>query len=389
MQNNRRDFLKLTGIAGLALGFSGFKSYQADIAKGNEIKFLSPVDGDLLNETDGTVTHGSLNTIIKISAPSGSRIAVNGVKAKYLDGIYQAEIRLNNYENILELTEGKKGHKENIKIFWLKNSIKRYRFSFNANILFMRDLTVNAEKYKSMFENSYLALMKEAHDTYGTKIHLNVFYQTEGFNLSQMTDKFKNEWKANAAWLELSFSALADTPDKPYIKAGYDQVKKECALVNDQIRRFAGEEVLSSETTLHWGEATVEGCRALRDAGYTILAGYFNVDDNKSSVSYYLNVEQRRNIKKRFMWRDNQEGISFGRLALVVNTVKQDQIRPYLDEVKKNYNPRHIDLMIHEHYFQPDYFDFQPDYKEKVMTAIKWAVDNGYQPGFIRDSVSE
>jgi len=44
--------------------------------------------------------------------------------------------------------------------------------------------------------------------------------------------------------------------------------------------------------------------------------------------------------------------------------------------------------MMHEHYFQPDYFAYQPDYKEKVMTAIRWAVDNGYQPGFIRDSVA-
>ena len=61
---------------------------------------------------------------------------------------------------------------------------------------------------------------------------------------------------------------------------------------------------------------------------------------------------------------------------------------PHLDKVKATYNPGLIDLMIHEHYFQPDYFAYQPDYREKVMTTVKWAVDNGYNPGFLEESIS-
>jgi hypothetical protein len=202
-----------------------------------------------------------------------------------------------------------------------------------------------------------------------------------------MTGKFKDEWKANADWLGLSFHALAEFPDKPYINANYDQVKNDCVLVTDQIRRFAGEEVMGKETTLHWGEGTVEACRALRDQGYTVLAGYFNVDDKQAAVSYYLNEEQRRHLKTRFIWRDNKEGVIFAKIALVVNTVKLEQVVSYLDNVKKTYDPHYIDLMIHEQYFYPNYGSFQPDWREKVMTAVKWAVDNGYQPGFLKESV--
>ena len=155
--------------------------------------------------------------------------------------------------------------------------------------------------------------------------------------------------------------------------------------MKNEIRRFAGEEVMGSETTLHWGEGTVEACRALRDHGYLALAGYFNVDDNTPPVSYYLNVEQRRHLKNRFIWRDNKEGIIFSRIALVVNTENLDKIIPYLDNVKKTYNPKYIDLMIHEQYFYPDYAGYQPDFKEKVMTAVKWAVDNQYKPGFLKE----
>jgi len=338
----------------------------------------------MLNETDGIISGGSLITKLKVSAPLGSRITVNGAKAKYIDGIFQADVRLKSYENIIKV-EGNKGFNQSIKVFWLKNYVGKYRFSIDDNIWFLKEITINAERYKSIFDNPYLALWKEVHDTYGTKVHLNIFYQTNGFNLSQMTDKFKDEWKANASWLGLSFHARGEFPDKPYISAGYDQVNKDCELVKNEIRRFAGEEVMGSETTLHWGEGTVEACRALRDHGYTALAGYFNVDDNTAPVSYYLNVEQRRHLKNRFIWRDNKEGIIFSRIALVVNTENLDKIIPYLDNVKRTYNPKYIDLMIHEQYFYPDYAGYQSDYREEVITAVKWAVDNQSKPGFLKE----
>lgn len=392
MKKNRRDFLKLTGIAGLAIGVAGFKPYQTNSFPENSdtgIKFLEPVDGDMLNINDGSVVNGKLKTNIKIAAPRGSKIRVNGVKAKYADGIFEATVSLKDYENVIKLEEVKQGYEESIKIFWIKNCVNKYRLAFNANILVFRDIANNSDKYTSLFDNPYLGLMKDVHEIYGTKIHLNIFYETDGFNLSQMPDKYKDEWKSNAEWLELSFSALADEPGSPYVNAGYDKVKHDCDLVHNEIMRFAGLEVMSHETTLHYGKATTEGCRALKDSGYNILAGYFNVDDNQAPVSYYLSVEQRRNIKKRFVWRDNKTGLIFARLSLVINTVKLEEIVPHLDKVKATYNPGLIDLMIHEHYFQPDYFAYQPDYREKVMTAVKWAVDNGYSPGFLEESISE
>jgi hypothetical protein len=202
-----------------------------------------------------------------------------------------------------------------------------------------------------------------------------------------MTDKYKNEWTENSGWLRLSFHALQNEPDKPYIHADYNEVKRDCEMVLKQIRRFAGEELTGPVTTLHWGEATVEGCRALRDAGYTGLAGYFNVDDPEP-VSYYLDEEKRRHVNNRFIWRDNREGIIFARMALVINTLKLEQIVPYLDDLRSNsHKPAYVDLMIHEQYFYPFYEAYQPDYRQKVLTSVKWAVDNGYQPAFLGECI--
>jgi hypothetical protein len=392
MKNNRRQFLKLTGLAGLVMGTAGFKPSQLESISensGNEIKFISPIDGDMLNEYDGTVSDGKLIIKLKIAAPSGSSIRVNGLRAKYVNEIFEADISLIAYENVIELVEEKLGYKKNITIYWLKNYANKYRLSLDDNIWFLKDIYTNADRYKSIFENPYLGFLKQVHDTYSTKIHLNLFYQTEGFNLSQMTDKFKNEWKSNAEWLSLSFHGLEEFPDRPYTNAGYNQVKKDCEMVMQQIRRFAGEEVIGPVTTLHWGEANVEGCRALRDCRYKALVGDFNVNDPKTACSYYLNDEQMRHVWNRFIWRDNKEGIIFTRFSLVINKVKLEQLVPDFNNLKKKFKPRYIELLIHEQYFYPDYFAYQPDFREKVMTSVKWAVDNGYKTGFLKESVFE
>jgi len=57
MKNNRREFIKKTGLAGLAFSATGTKPSMDNLISGNplntEIRFLSPIDGDMLNEYDG------------------------------------------------------------------------------------------------------------------------------------------------------------------------------------------------------------------------------------------------------------------------------------------------------------------------------------------------
>ena len=385
MKTNRRDFVKLTGAAGAGLIVTGLNSCAP--VEG-EVKFVDPVDGDMLTEYDGIVRDGILYKIVRITAPAGMHLKINGINARSGNGIYEAEVPLKDYRNVIEITERRSGRKESIIVYRLRNYTNKYRLSLDDNILFLKDISVNSSKYTSIFENPYLCFLKKVHDTYGTKIHINIYYQTEGFNLSDMTDKYREEWSRNSDWLRLSFHALQNEPDKPYLNAGYDQVKKDCEIVMKQIRRFAGDELLGPVTTLHWGEAKVEGCRALRDSGYKALAGYFNLTDGKPVVSYYLDSEKANHISNRSIWCDNIEGIIFKKIHLVINSYPLNEIIPLLDEVKKdNRKSAFIDLMIHEQYFYPSYSAYQPDFREKVMTAVKWASDKGYKPSFLSDCI--
>ena len=348
----------------------------------------------MLNERDGRVVDGTLFTKIIVLAPKDLIISINGTNALYDNGLYVAEVQLRSYSNIIEIIEEKSGYNESIKIYWLKKYAGKYRLSLDDNIWFLEDIAKNSKSYKSIFDNLYLGFLKQVHDMYGTKIHINIYYQTEdGFNITQVPEKYKGEWQSNSEWLRLSFHALANEPDKPYINATYDEMKRDCNLVLNEIKRFAGEELIGPITTLHWGEATVDGCRALRDSGYKGLVADFNVDNELAEripVSYYLDIEKRRNIFKRFIWKDNKEDIIFIRSAIITDCHKLDRIVPFLDNINKDpHQSAYMDLLIHEQYFYPHYVAFQPDYRDKVLTVVKWAVEKGYKPAFLDECIFE
>lgn len=381
--STRRNFIKKTSAAGAVIIASGLSGcyHESDL-----VKVISPLDGDMLTPDDGVVKDGSLVTQIKVSAPLDSVVYINDIQAVYKGDCFVADAVLKDYRNEIVVTDRKTRSRKKITVFWPKSMPGKYRFSLDDNILFLKDINANSSKYTSIFDNAYLGLLKKVHDTFGTKIHVNIYYQTEGFNLSQMTDKYKSEWKENAGWLHLSFHALQNDPDRPYFASGYDEVKRDCEMVKAQIKRFAGEEVMSPETTLHWGAATLEGCRALRDCGYKALAGYFVVEPGEEPVAYYLDEEKKLNLSKRVAWRDNIEGIIFSRINIVINRFKLDEIVPYLDSIKQDpHRSAYMEVMIHEQYFYPTYNAYQPDYGEKVMTTMKWVTDNGYKPAFLSE----
>lgn len=352
------------------------------------IGILSPVDGDMLCERDGTVSGGCLLVLFRVAAPAGRAIEIGGVAAEYSDGAYTAAVPLCQYRNTVIARDTTTGCTASVTVFRLSGFAGKYRLSLDDNIWFLQDLAQNAGHYKSLFDNPYLGFFKQIHDAFGTKVHINIYNQCPGFDLTEMPDTYKSQWRDHADWLRLSFHALADQPDSPYRDAAYETVRRDCERVMEQIVRFAGGEVTGPVTTLHWGEATVDGCRALRYCGYTCQVGDFNVDNGLSPVSYYLDVEQRRHINRRSIWADTAEGIVFFRSAIILDCHRQEAIVPFLDEFRSDpHRSAFVDLLIHEQYFYPHYAGYQPDYCQKVLTAVRWAADHGYKPAFLSDCV--
>ena len=299
---------------------------------------------------------------------------------------------------------------------------KKAFFYIDDVVWIFRDLT--RKKPKSLFENEFLAVMKKAHDDYGLKVQLNVFYRTDfyygndEFTLADMTDAYKAEWKANSDWLRLSFHAKQEFPDYPYINADYDDVKDGYEAFANEVKRFASDKNIAKTVVPHWTVISKDGARALADCGVKLLSltyggerSEYNGDPSclpyghagrllqnkkpetmlfirptrdaaisRSICGYnYVSQEFADSISGTFaIMPDNETGINFKPLnnTGALNLIPCDEIDDaFAGFLEKEY----IGTMIHEQYFYDDYYAYQPDFDKKIYKMAKILNENGYE----------
>ena len=349
-----------------------------------EIRFLTPISGVMLGDIAGKPEGGSLWIDVALKSFAGRRITVNGREAEDHAGIYTVKVPLTAYRNVLTARDETTGAAAESIVYRLKNDSMKYRLSLDDNIWFFQDIA--RKQYDSLFDNPYLALYRDMHEKYGTKVHLNMYYccpEFGGFNLTQFPDRYKGEWEKASEWLRLSFHALKNLPDQPYIRATYDQAYGECEMVNREIERFAGKSSMSDYTTIHWCEGTKEACRAFRDNGYRTLQGG-TVGNGTEPIDYYIDDEAFwEGVRKFGYYHDEEEGITVTSSNVCLNSFTPEQIPKKLDSMTSKYPLcGFIDLIIHEQYFYPHYVNYLPDYRERVEAGIRWCAEHGYEPSF-------
>lgn len=364
------------------------------------IKFITPIDGDCLNLYDGIISKDGLTITVTAESDSGE-IYINGVKCDVLpDMKYTAQITFDGRTCFITAENMTNGEVAGIKVFYFVNRTGYFRISVDDNILFLKDINDNRDKYTSVFENPFLALYKKAHDLYGAKVHINLFYEydkdamssfknhKEYFNLSMMTGKFKDEFIENSGWLHFSFHSRAEFPDRPYVNTTYARIDSDIRLVKGEIERFAGAQISPPVTTLHWGVSNETGVRALRANGYKLLNGEFDeTPDGKPFVSYHYPAAFTRHVRGREFWKDNSLDVIFSKYDTVLNKYRHaSDIIPVLENIKANvHTGGFMELLIHEQYFYEDYKSYIPEYGDIVLTACKWAAENGYRGMFFSD----
>ncbi|MBR1968958.1 MAG: hypothetical protein IKA17_01185 [Clostridia bacterium] len=293
-------------------------------------------------------------------------------------------------------------------------------FLIDDTIWVFRDLT--RERPKSMFDNPFLALLKEAHDKYGMKVQLNCFYRTdffygeEEFTLADMTDAYKKEWEEASDWLRLAFHAKQEFPDYPYINADYDDVKRDFDALKKEVVRFAGEKAFAKSVLPHWMPISKDAVRALYDGGIKVLccsAGEkreYNGDPNSLPYGHAARLLHNRKPETMLYQRgglnkaidnsicgynhittEERESILYNtktipdeetkmRFALTSNAPCLNLCdEEYLvNGIKANVGKEYIGHVTHEQYFYKDYYNYQPDYGAKVLAAARTLWENGY-----------
>lgn len=366
------------------------------------MRFIGIIDGDCVNERDGKITENGIIIPITVEAPLGCDIVLNGKVMSENSGIYTAEVELCGYRNTIVAENITNGESITVRLFHLKNAVGKFRFSSDDNIIFLYDINEHKDVYKSIFENPYLAIYKKAHDLYGAKVHLNLFYEFDDiartkfssehpyFNLSMMTDKFKDEFIANSDWLKLAFHANSEYPDSPYDTVDPEKIVEDCTKVHKEIIRFAGKSAISNSTTTHWGSGTRKCVQALRSLGYTSLTGYFTVNNGKGLVSYYVPTTICEHLNKRDFWHDTDEDIFFGCIDRVANLGSLESV---MSSVKSASEDPHrggfVSVMIHEQYFYKDYAGYLPDFEERILAPCRYLYEHGYVGSHITDVTCE
>ena len=254
--------------------------------------------------------------------------------------------------------------------------MRAFCFTVDDNIRFFKELSQGDGH--SLFSHPYLAMYRRLHERFDLRVQLNLFYEMPGFNLSGMTERFKDEWAANADWLKLSFHSRLENVN-PYLNAGYWEVYEDCAAVHREILRFAGEKSLAKTTTIHYCQTTLQGLCALRDLGVKGLLGLFGSQERPSS-SYSLLPEDCACLRRGE--KVQREGMDFYSIDAVMNGYGREALLRRMGELLDR---ERLCVMIHEQYFYPDYPAYQPDFEQKITRVFELLRENGFESRFVEE----
>lgn len=257
--------------------------------------------------------------------------------------------------------------------------MKNFTFTVDDNIRVLKEIT--QDRPESIFDHPYLAMYRRLHEQYGLKVQLNLFYEMEEFDLSQMPDTYRAQWQENAHWLKLSFHSRLENV-RPYEFSGYEEVYRDCEAVHTQILRFASPENLGRTTTVHYCVTTREGAQALEDLGMTGLLGLFYADPPRSSYSF-SQAEAQPLIEGALVRRG---GVTYAGIDVVMNSFDTETV---LEKLRQLNGRGSIRVMIHEQYFYPDYRSYQPEFEEKIGAAFSYLRQQGYESRFFEEIVGE
>jgi len=304
---------------------------------------------------------------------------------------------------------------------------KKATFFIDDVIWVFRDLT--RQRPASMWDNPYMAILKRAHDEYGVKTQLNVFYETDFwydddfFTLSDMTDAYKAEFCEASDWLKLGFHSRKEWPDYPFINADYGLVDRTFKLIYNEVCRFAGEKSFAKSVVTHWIPMSEDGIRALADNGIRItyascgeklqwkeeLASIlpyghsFRLLHNKkpesgvyqkvtrdtfltTSLCSYNHVDEndyKAILGKQATIKDKKYDMAYMNSAQAVLNLIPVEI--LVEELSKFTNQEFLNIGNHEQYYYPDYYAYQPDYAEKILTMGKVMKEAGFEFMFMEE----
>ncbi len=362
------------------------------------LEILSPRHGAVLNHNHGRETADALQITVHGLCDETGQLTVNGKPAIRNGRLFTAEIELAARENtITAFVDGPRGQlTTRIKVIWDRASFRRFNLFIDDNSFFWTDLA--REKPAHLFDHFYLAFWKRMHEEYGLKVTLNCFFHShyDNCDMTEVPDCYAGEFRDCSDWLKLAFHAYAEFPDRPYQNVGADKLSADYDLVATQIKRFAGEQTLKAPNVIHWAMARRSSLLELVRRGVKAVDGQYcnastGLDDNNADgeycdIGYFVGKDEAEYLQTNRFWHDFSTGLTFMRQTGTINLMPLDKIPELMrSSLACEHGVETINLLTHEQYFFPRYFNYLPDHCQRVETVLRLLTENGFKSVYFND----
>lgn len=247
-----------------------------------------------------------------------------------------------------------------------------FNLSFDDTIIIFEDISEN--DYNSIFDNQTLNWYRQLHRDYGVVISCYVYYEDGEFNLSQVPDKYKDEFVKNSSWLRFGFHTLNGETNYKKGKITDDYIK----TIN-QLERIVGKQSIDNVIRLQMFQGSYKEIKELSQLADEPVKGLLTADDKRQS--YYLNKDKSSYIYCHDEYYDTDTDIHF--YSTDFRTEDVENINSKLRELSTDsWNNQTGDLVIFSHEWA-----LSMENKEKIEKMCRYAHKNGYKFVFLEDTI--
>ncbi len=346
-------------------------------------------DGAVIDRHCGIETDEYIEIIVEGLAAPQAVVLVNGIPAKRNDRKFSCAVRLSEKVNTVTAESNDYfGIKtQTITVFWDKKSFKRCNFFVDDCCFFLRNIAL--DKPASIFDELFLGRLKRIHEKYDSKFTLNLFFHDDhhDFSISDFPADYRAEFQANSDWLRMSFHAYSEFPDRPYQHADAEKLADDYDLICKEVCRFAGKECFIAPMVIHWAMTNPDNFSVLTERGTSCIAGaflggiaYIGETHNRqvTDIGFHYEKDVAHYIVDNHRFYDRFHNIVLIDSLLCCNYSAQEDIAEKFASLEKNRDT--VNLMTHEQYCYPDYFNYIPDHLDRIEKACELAHAAGYKP---------
>lgn len=235
----------------------------------------------------------------------------------------------------------------------------------------LRDLSEN--DYTSIFDQPSFAWLKHLNEKYGFVVTLQLFSESTDWDLSQMTDKYADEFRRNSNWLRFAFHARNDTID-------YSVTTKEVAF-NDyskftrEVKRFASSYNIDNMPRISMFKCSKDAALGFKQAG---ARGFLTADDSRTQ-DYYLTGHVKEAVDMSDDFFDSETGLSFSKSDVRLELMSEGAEK-YLNRTLDDY--KYIGRRKVRNIFTHTPSLLDPLIKVRLEECLKWAVLNDFSFDF-------